>query len=66
MIILAAITAAGADRTDAASKCLAKSNCSTGSLPPKKPIYAAKTPPAMVAIPPDIKQNISDFVILPK
>ena len=56
--------AAGADITEAASKCLAKKSCCTGSVPPRKPIYAAKTPPAIVAIPPDIKQRSSDLVIL--
>ena len=64
--IFAATIAAGADIADAANKCLANIICWTGSSPPKKPIYAAKTPPAIVAIPPLIKHNISDMVILSK
>ena len=33
-IIFAAITAAGADKTEAANKCFANKSCSIGSVPP--------------------------------
>lgn len=38
----------------------------TSSSPPRNPMYAAKTPPATVAIPPIITKRISDLVILSK
>ncbi len=37
-----------------------------GSPCPNIPTTAPRTPPAIVAIPPTIKQSISDFVILSK
>ena len=58
--------APGAAMTDAANKCFANNNLSTGSLPPKNPIYAARTAPATVAIPPIITKSISDLVIFSK
>ena len=62
--ILALIMAAGALSTDAVMRCLAKNNFPAASSPPKYPIYAASTPPAIVAIPPLIKHNNSLLVIL--
>ena len=62
----AATTAAGADITEAAKRCLANNTCSAGSSPPRNPMYAARTPPAIVAIPPVIKHIISLLVILSK
>ena len=49
--------------TDAVSKCFANSTFFMGSSPPRKAIYAAKTPPATVAIPPIITRRISDLFI---
>ena len=64
--ILAITIAPGAAMTEAANKCLANSKRITGSFPPKKPIYAARTPPATVAIPPIITSKISDLFIRSK
>ncbi len=64
--ILEITIAPGAAITEAASRCLANSNLAMGSSPPKNPIYAAKTPPATVAIPPIITSKISERVIRSK
>ena len=55
--ILHATIAAGADIIDAVSRCVAYSS-------PNICMNAIKTPPAIVAIPPPIKHNNSDCVIL--
>ena len=62
--ILAIQSEAGAFITEAVSRWRAKKAWRSGSVPPKYPMYAARTAPARVAIPPTIRAMSSERVML--
>ena len=61
--ILAITIPAGAFIIEAVNSMVANFILSSGSDPPNSATYAAKTPPAMVAIPPVIRHINSEVVI---